>query len=110
MKRLRHALIFLSLAALPFGCGDDDGNNNTGDGGGDAQTDAATDSAPEQVWDGGGGCMNRGQCLGVVTNSLPTDMIMDCFEVCQDDYECVAFSYNYGTGECQNYETCEEVN
>ena len=59
---------------------------------------------------GGGGCMNRGQCLGVLTISLPTDMITDCFEVCQEDYECVAFSYNYGTGECQNYETFEEVN
>ena len=58
---------------------------------------------------GGGGCMERGQCVGDFTASLPVELITDCYDVCQDDAECAAFSYNYGTLECQTYAECEEV-
>ena len=57
----------------------------------------------------GEGCMMRGQCVGEMTTSLPTELITDCYEACQAEDDCLAFSYNYGSLECQTYSICDEV-
>ena len=83
MKALNISLILLALSGLLLACGDDVGDGNNTDGGEDAQMDAEKDSAPKQVWDGGGGCMNPepptpGECSGehslsIVLHRIETD-------------------------------------